>query len=401
MKKCLTLLALCLLICNSFAQSSGGSFSGTLSLRTVRSEEAKWAPGLPPASGPIDYYKISYLSTDFRGAPTTLTGLLLIPKTGAPSGLIVYFHGTTSDRRFSPSRYRGWNSNLEIDAVAAAFATAGYAVAVPDYLGLGDNQAVHPYPLGDINSRSGIDMITPVRDLGAKINEPIGKSLYITGYSEGGGAAMWAVRHLEEAGTAPDLAAPMSGAYDLSGVTARAIVNDPLDLENLAIRLYLLGFSGYSAEANLGLKLTDYFVPSFASYIPYVFGKGLSDLSVAAKLFGKGIQLGALQSIRRVLNRRFREILSKGDKTDPFLAALAANDCYDWTPHTPLLLPYLTTDTVVAPENTIEAVDCMRRHLSNEGLVRAFPIVNIRLDHITAAPSAMLAARRFFDSGGR
>jgi hypothetical protein len=43
----------------------------------------------------------------------------------------------------------------------------------------------------------------------------------------------------------------------------------------------------------------------------------------------------------------------------------------------------------------------MRRHLVDEEMVRAFPIVNVRLDHITAAPWAMLAARRFFDSGGK
>lgn len=400
MKKFLSVFVLVLISRPSFTQLADKSYLGTLSLQSVQAEEAKWAPGLPLALSAVDYYKVTYASTNFKGAPTTVTGLLLIPKAGAPKGLIVYFHGTTSDRRFSPSRYHGWNSNLEVDAVAADFATAGYAVAVPDYLGLGDSPDIHPYPWGDVNSHSGIDMISPARDLASKVNEPIGKRLYITGYSEGGAVAMWAIRLLEEAGMPADLAAPMSGAYDLSGVTARFTVEDPPDLEDLAIRLYLLGYAGYSAEANLGLKLNGYFVPSFASYVPYLFSKGISDESIAAKLFQKGLQVGALQSIRRVLTHRFKEALSKGDTTDPFMAELAKNNCYDWTPHTRMLLPYLTTDLVVAPENTVEAVNAMRSHLSDQELVRAFPIENARLDHISAAPVAMLAARRFFDSDG-
>jgi len=383
------------------AQDTPSSYVGTLSLETVRARHARG--GLPHATSAIDFYKVRYPSTDVKGLPTMLTGLVLIPKGGAPKGLVVYFHGTMGDRHFSPSRFTGWGTNGEVEWVALAFAAGGYEVAMPDYLGLGDSPGVHPYPDGDINSRSGIDMIEPARDVAARAGAPAGPGLYITGYSEGGAVAMWAVRHLEQdvrEGFRPTLAAPMSGPYDLSGATARSILTDTNSLEDLAIRLYLLGYAGYSAASNFeGIQLDHYFVPSFASYAPFVFGQGLSDERTAEKLLLKGVQVGALQSVRRVLGRKFQQALAASDLSDPFIAELAKNDCYDWTPHTPMLLVYLTTDTVVVPANTEEAVDAMRHHLADESLVRAFPIVNPRLDHISAVPTALLAARRFFDLG--
>jgi pimeloyl-ACP methyl ester carboxylesterase len=397
-----SLLCQALLLCSSaLAQEFEYSRSGTIPLKTARSEQSRIMPGLPSAGSPIDFYKISYLSTNLKGAPTSLSGLVLVPQGGAPNGLIVYFHGTTSDRRQSPSRFSGWGSNLEVQVVALAFASGGYAVAMPDYLGLGDNEGVHPYLVADTNSRSGIDVIEPARSLCSQVGVSLGKRLLITGYSEGGAVAMWAVRHLEETpGERPDMAAPMSGPYDLGGVTARSILTEPESMEGLAIRLFLLGVAGYSALNNVdGIDLNNYFAPSFASYVRKVLPMGLDDESVAAKLLIKGVQEGAFLSVRRVLTRHFCRSLATSDTRDPFIAQMARNDCYDWEPHTPMLLPYLTTDSVVPPANTLEAIEAMRARFVAPDLVRAYPIVNPSLDHITAVLPALVAARRFFDSG--
>jgi pimeloyl-ACP methyl ester carboxylesterase len=355
---------------------------------------------LPKGRTALDLYRVSYSSKDFFGKPTKLSALLVLPEGGAPKGLVVYYHGTTSDNRYAPSRYTSWDENYEAQDVALTFATGGYAVAMPDYLGLGDSDAVHPYPLGDFNSRSGLDLIAPVRGIAAKQGIALGPKLYITGYSEGGGVAMWAVKHLEEEnGEKPAEAAPMSGPYDLSGVTARSVLRAGQGLPDLGIKLFLLGMAAYSAQAYLpGMDLTNYFAPSFASYIPYVFSKPGTDESRGKKLVFKAIEEGAVDSVRKVLTWKFRQAMEKGDSGDPLIALLAKNNCFQWTPHTPMLLPYLTTDTVVPPENTLEAVDAMQK-ATGPDLVEPFAIENLKLNHISAVPEALVVARLFFDGG--
>src|SRR5690606_12029813 len=103
-----------------------------------------------------------------------------------------------------------------------AFASGGYAIAMPDYIGQGDHTGGHPYPANVTNSFAGMDLIKPAREVARRNNLTIGSSLYVTGYSEGGGVAMAQVRELERSNDPlhrVTAAAPASGPYDLSGTT--------------------------------------------------------------------------------------------------------------------------------------------------------------------------------------
>lgn len=154
-------------------------------------------PDLPQAANAVDLYKVSYRSRNDKNAPVVLTGLVALPKTEAPKGLVIFNHGTTTDRNMSPSRYTGGKATTETELAILAFASGGYAVAMPDYLGLGDEKGFHPYPLGAINQLSAVDIIAPARALARRQNVALGSRLFVTGYSEGGAVAMWAARELE------------------------------------------------------------------------------------------------------------------------------------------------------------------------------------------------------------
>jgi len=376
--------------------------TGSVSRVSLREAQAKIKDmrlALPQTTSDVEIYKITYPSQDMQGKPATLTGLLMLPQGDAAKGLVLYCHASIFARDFSPSRYTGNNFTSEAGAAMLSFCSGGYAVAMPDYIGWGDDEAVHPYPLSDVNSRSAIDMIEPARQTASNNGIALGNKLFVTGYSEGGAVAMWVTRHLEESGQPPAMTATLSGPYDLTGATGKWMLKHRLSPEGVGSRLFLGGYVAYSAMHNLGINLNDYFSPSMASYIPYVFDQHLSAEVIAKKLTVKGLQLGAIQSIDKVLTPRFRTALETEDTSDPLVAALKHNNCFDWTPHTPILLFYLPNDSIVSPSNTMEALDSMRAHGVGENLVRAFPFTDAHANHETCFPYALAMARRFFDGG--
>jgi hypothetical protein len=71
----------------------------------------------------------------------TASGLLVLPVVPDTTNLpiVVYAHGTTDGPADVPSKLHGGYE------VAMAYAAKGFAVAAPDFLGLGDARGFHPY----------------------------------------------------------------------------------------------------------------------------------------------------------------------------------------------------------------------------------------------------------------
>jgi hypothetical protein len=80
-------------------------------------------------------YRITYRSTDIKGKPTTLSGLVAVPmvngKPGdATGGFVIYMHSTTSQRLNA-------SGDRSIEAYSAISNLAGekWVLVMPDYLG--------------------------------------------------------------------------------------------------------------------------------------------------------------------------------------------------------------------------------------------------------------------------
>lgn len=359
----------------------------------------------PPEITPTDVhlYKVTYRSRAVDGRLIPLSGLVAMPRNGAPKGLVVYYHGTTADRENVPSRYTGAAKPEEADLAILAFANAGYAVAAPDYLGLGDHKGYHPYPLGEVNCWSGIDLIKPARKIFDKAKVSVGKDLFVTGYSEGGGIAMWAARKLQESKDPLyklTRSAPLSGPYDLSGVQALAMLSRQSNSVWLGARVYFSSYTARGIQKNYpGIDLGKYFSPSFATYIPYVFGKELKDEGLIKKLVGKAFQMGAFMDLNRIMTLSFRDAVRAHDLRDPLLRKLADNDCYDWTPTIPMVLFCLEDDFLVVKENTLNAIAAMRARGVSQDVVRHYMITGRKFDHMKGILPGLMLARKFFDSG--
>ena len=396
---------------SALASAQGGAANGLVSsARTATITTAQLnsrmntvfgASAVDPARSAVEFYKISYRSRTESGGMVVLTGLVLLPREGAPKGLVVFNHGTIYDRRTSPSRYTGKADGTEPETAMLAFTTGGYAVVLPDYIGLGDHQAAHPYPLNVANSHAGVDIIKPARALARRQNIELDSKLFVTGYSEGGGVAMAQVRELERSSDLAHnvfAAAPTSGPYDLSGAT-REFLLVRSEQQGFVIKLYLLSYSAYYFHKAKGTKLTDYFKPSMAFTVSQAFKGTIKDEEVIKRLAVAATLMRSKNSLSNVLTPRFLKAMQTTDTRDPLVRELRDNDVFDWTPRTKMLLVNLEGDGVVSPENTENAFRAMRRRGVGRDSLRRYIIKDSKLNHINAVPTAMLKVRQFFDSG--
>jgi alpha-beta hydrolase superfamily lysophospholipase len=169
----------------------------------------------------IEAARVVYHSTNGdSGKETVVSGAVFTPEGHPPSGgwpIIAFGHGTTGiDKECGPSLS---DSLLGLGDIVFGLVKSGYAVAMPDYQGLGED-GVHPYT--DAKT-AGLNMIDAVRAL-RRTFEHTSTHWLAFGGSQGGGAS-WAAD--ENASTyAPELnlvgAVAYSPAADVSGMVAKA-----------------------------------------------------------------------------------------------------------------------------------------------------------------------------------
>jgi hypothetical protein len=106
----------------------------------------------------VELYKVDYNTIDPLGNPTLASGLIEVPKDSTKLfPLFSWQHGTTLKKTDAPSNFN------EDAKVGLTFATDGYIVACPDYLGLGDGPKLHPYMHAKSEATAVIDMLRATR----------------------------------------------------------------------------------------------------------------------------------------------------------------------------------------------------------------------------------------------
>nr|WP_296769715.1 lipase family protein [Rhodococcus sp. (in: high G+C Gram-positive bacteria)] len=157
---------------------------------------AETLPNLPITAtrGGMNSARVVYRSVD----DSEVSGTVFTPRGDAPEGgwpVISFGHGTTGILpACGPSLSRTLLGTADL---AAGFTSAGYAVAVTDYEGLG-HEGVHRYL---DNERAGYNVIDAVRALRTTFPD-VSNRWVAFGGSQGGGAT-WAANEL--AGYAPEL----------------------------------------------------------------------------------------------------------------------------------------------------------------------------------------------------
>ena len=290
----------------------------------------------------VKAYRLEYTTTNTDGKTVTASGAIIIPDVATPVSLLSMQHGTITSDAGAPSNFQ---PGSEAASFGAVFASQGYIIVAPDYIGYGASKDLpHTYEHRNGLATASLDMIRAARDFISDKSVNWNKKLFIAGYSEGGYATMALQKKIEEeTGSEFNLVASScgAGAYDKPAFT-KQIINQTTSGVASINRLYLWVLLTYDRIYGLNRPASYYFKEPYATQI-------------AAK--GKDTDVNV--SLNTIITDSFKAAINDGsDKA--FTAALQDNDIHDWKPRTPTQLYHGDADNTVFFLNSQNAYDAMR-----------------------------------------
>ena len=303
--------------------------------------------GIPSESFSADYdvnaYRVTY-DMPFLGDTIEVSGALFVPQGfDDPCGLPIhiYMHGTIFDRTDAPSF-------LSIEgSFGGLMSTLGQLVLMPDYVGLGTSELMHPYVHADSESDAGFYMMRAADAVSDELGYALNGQNFISGYSQGGHAAMALARDLTTTAYGDEFplsgAVPGSGPYDISGTQ----FPQTFEFETYSNPAYLaynvIGWN--SVYGTLYDDLSEVFQEPYASTMLDLFD-GTNDAetinNACPSTLEEFLQPGLVEEIQN-------------DPMHPFQLAALDNDVYQWIPEAPVEMYYCTQDEQVFYQNALVA----------------------------------------------
>lgn len=305
---------------------------------------------------PVTLYKMRYFTTDLDGNESIASGLLCVPQSETLIfPLACYQHGTVGSREEVPSNLQG---GFQLPLI---FASYGYVVCAPDYLGLGDSPGVHPFVHSATQASAAIDMMRATREYDLETEEyDLSEQVFVTGYSQGGHAAMAAHQVLEEQFSdefVVTAAAPMSGPYSISGKTASSTLGDQ-EYETVAYIVNVVrGYKAAYPQLLADYEFEDVFKPEYLNDIYQFDNEEISLWELNDRLSDTLIAKVGKVTPKDLLMPGILELFQ--DETSPFFQAMKDNDNYDWTPQAPTRIYYCRFDEQIIYTNATLADSVM------------------------------------------
>ncbi len=157
------------------------------------------------------------------GEVTTASAAVLIPRginCPGPYPLIAFARATTLEKAQTNADL----TNPSTQLLMTFFAAQGYAVVATDFLGYAKSSyPYHPYTHAATEASSVIDSIRAARAAAPSLNLHLNNKVMISGYSQGGQAAMATQRAIEDVASGEFelvAAATLAGPYNISGALA-------------------------------------------------------------------------------------------------------------------------------------------------------------------------------------
>lgn len=301
----------------------------------------------------VDMYKIIYNTTGVDGQPTIASGAFCTPTnttcTEFPIG--VYEHGTSLKKGDVPSR------EVQEAYIGKIFAAGGYFVVMPDYLGMGDSPGLHPYCHAETEATATLDMIKAVREFIANDLQMIDNGeLFLTGYSQGGHAAMATHKYIEDNNLLNEFnvlaSAPCSGPYEISGAMADTIMATTYSKPGYIV--YILA-SYQLVYGNIFNSYSEILHSPYDSIVVPFFNGSNTSLGMT----NLNNQLpGIIDSL--ILDSVLQNFVNSASTlSHPLWQAMTDNDNHNWLPLRPVRMYYCTGDEQVTYQNAIAAETAM------------------------------------------
>lgn len=346
-------------------------------------QSSSFKPLVAQAKYDVKTYKVTYNTTDVDGTPAVASGAVIIPMASDCDSLPIlsYGHGTILEREDVPSRN---NQEATVVKVGASVGAVGVA---PDYLGLGDNQGLHPYLHAESEATATIDLIRAAREMLDSLQIGHNGEVFITGYSQGGHAAMATAKYIQDNNLLGEFnvigAGPASGPYHLSGTQADVLLsNQPYSNPGYVCYLF---FAMQRVYGNVYSSYSALLKPPYDTQIPPYFD-GTYDMSAVNAVLPNTLSSFIQDSV--LLNFKNDSV----GRTHPIWQFLLANDNYDWSPQFPMELYYCTQDEQVDYQNSIIARDSMNA----KGAASVTAVNQGAYNHGVCAVPALQASLAFF-----
>ena len=144
----------------------------------------------------LNSYKVhqvcgTYITTGADGEPVKVSGAVFYPKEGRIKNIIICSHYTVTADHEVPS---------QTFPIEALFASLGYVVVMPDYIGYGaSKELVHPYLQAYVTAETVIDMALAVRPFLASRKIVVEhEEIILIGYSQGGSTSLFVQLMMEQ-----------------------------------------------------------------------------------------------------------------------------------------------------------------------------------------------------------
>jgi len=325
-----------------------------------------------------DIYTFSYETIGLNYQVATASGVFILPESSSKTDLLVYLHGTVADKDEAPSKL-GYHTQLPL----SVFAQNNYNIVIPDYLGIGLSTLLfHPFCHAETLASASYDATLAALKLCAKLKQETMTTLYITGYSEGGMAALSLHKYLEDH-PIKDLnfkaSCPMSGPYDLSSSLSFAL-NSTSPRMNTYISYVISSYNKIYPDVIPSFNKV--FTPEVSYLIPLLFD-GCHPFWTINNILTKMTSL---------LNPDYIKAFSH--QNSPFFLKLKENDTYTFAPKERIHFIGLEKDSEVAYFNSVKAYQTMKKLKCPVSLENA----SSELDHMQGSPLCHVRALKFFQS---
>lgn len=344
-------------------------------------------PGIITPQYEVDYYKVLYLSPYiYPDSLVQASGAVAIPRvTGCALPLAGYGHGTQTKRSKVASLMDGgqWDINT-------VFASTGYVIAMPDFLGLGDADPIiniPPYTHAYSESNATINIMRAARIIADSTGILLNGQVFLYGYSQGGGSTVSTVKEIQQNYSSEfniTASAPMSGAYDLIDAQVNLIADD--NVYPTPGYLPYIVFAYQSVYHNLYNNVSEFLKPPYDTVLPPLFFEGNTNIGTINSLCAPVPRDMIIDSVVNVFLT---------DSLHPMRIDLKDNDLIrGWYPQTPMKLLYCQGDDQVSYLNSENAF----AEWTAAGAPALQKVDLGSFDHNGCAPFAFLSAKNYFDS---
>lgn len=293
----------------------------------------------------VTCYYLTY-RTEYQGKAIESKGLLLVPDGVDSIHLVTYFHGTQVPLKLAgiekqtPSLYKGEKEGfLEVRNMGLSWASAGYTVFIPDYIGYGITlDKEHPYLYFPEMFKSNIDGLLAAKEFLAGKGFPADNRLFITGWSQGAGACLSAHKYIQESYAdkfTVVASSGLAGPYNFSG-----FLDDVLKRKDEEVNI--LGICSWGIYAIN--KFSDLKRPTDQLWTYPVYDQ-MSALNTPSNIPGKVFNNYFLKGIIHSTDAGMREVIQKN--------SFHAN----WHPVGKVFLHHGDADDVVPYFNSVDAYD--------------------------------------------